>query len=458
MWNEIILQAKKIGIKGSFTRNVSIASSWTILGILAQFILSPIITRLYEPNEYGLFAVFSSIAVNIVLISSLKYNEAIIIAERPNQRNNIIVLSVFWVFLAALLSSIAIYLVGDYLMLSLNVIHLNKILYLIPLAVVMAGMLDILAAINISRQKFFTNGLSGFFLNVCSRIFTILYGVMVQPKVLGLVGGDLLGKVIGITVMLFSVKNLKKIIVTFFSTISLKRIKFVAYQHRYFPLYVLPTNVLISISAHLPIYFFQFQFNSDVVGYYALAASFLEIINRFLPYSISSVFFPKAVALKKESHNQLNMIVYQLYWFTFALSSFIFICGALFSKTIFPLIFGDSWRNAGLFAGILSMQYAINFIAISLSDVYKVLGRQRFLLTITFVSIMLKMVAFVFIIYLRLDVKLALLWFCIAGSVGGIMQIVGIFFGLHMMAWKVSFSLVILLLALIAVVSFVNIW
>jgi len=456
MLKKVLFQINKVKEEGSFIRNVTIVSTWNVLGILTQFILSPIITRLYTPDQYGSFALFSTIIVNAVLLSSLRYSEAIVITETPEQRNNTVFLSFVLVSGTTILSVLGTFLFQHQLQEFIGVVWPSYFIYVIPLAIFLGGTLEILLTINVWRRKFFSNGLAGFLTNILSRFFTISYAFFFQANAGGLVGGDLVGKVVGITGVLASFSNLKSKIYTFCRGLNINAIKLTASRYIQFPLYTLPTNLFILLSASLPIYFFQFQYTSVVVGYYALSSSLLEMINRLIPYSVASVFLPKAVELEKVSSKHLAETAYKLYGVIFVLSIVVFSGFSLFSKFIFPLIFGASWETAGIYMGILSLYYSFHFIAISLSEVYKVLGKQRFLLVSTVISVLLKSFAIFLAVYFDANVLEAIFWFCLANAIGSIIQIVGVFVILRFKVWQVCLSLLAMMMMFILLTTLVN--
>lgn len=456
MLKGILIQLNKIREEGSFTRNVSITSTWNVLGILSQFILSPIITRLYSPDQYGSFAVFNAIVVNAVLVSNLRYGEAIVVTEGKEQRNNMILLSFTLVMVTTFVSSIGTFVFQYQIQKFIGVEWPGYFLYVIPLAIFLGGTVEILLTINVWRRKFFNNGLAGFLTNLFSRCFTIFYAMPFQAKTAGLVAGDLVGKIVGITGILMSFKNFKIKILAFFESTSRNGVRLSAAAYKHFPLYTLPTNLLILFSGHLPIYFFQIQFTSGVVGYYALSSSLLEMVNRLIPYSIAGVFLPKAIDLKKISTQHLTETVYKLYWIVLILSVLIFSGFSLLSKYLFPWIFGISWETAGVFMGILALQYSFHFISISLAEIYKVINKQKYLLVITILSVFLKLTVVLLSIYVDADVINTILSFSIVGAIGSIIQILVIFIIFKHKLFQVSFSLLVMMILFLLLTYFVN--
>ena len=71
----------KILFKSPFVRNVIILSSGTAGAQIIAILLSPIITRLYGPEAYGLMGTFNAMISIITPVVALTYPIAIVIAK-----------------------------------------------------------------------------------------------------------------------------------------------------------------------------------------------------------------------------------------------------------------------------------------------------------------------------------------------------------------------------------------
>jgi len=447
---------KKVLHPGSFMQHVSIASSWNLAIILIQFTLSPIITRIYTPDQYGVFAVFSSIIVNLSMLGSLKYNDAIVLAPNHVVRNSIASLSGILVLCVSTLSLIGVFFFSADLIHFINEPRIIDFIYFIPLGVVLMGTIEILLSLNVWSKRFFNNGLAGFFTNLTSRICTIAFGLFIQPVAVGLISGDLLGKVSGSLSIIFTRPRVWKNFMDQIRSINFRSLLAIASTYKYFPLYILPTSVITTLSGHLPIYFFQVKYSSSTVGAYALAASLLEIVNRLIPYSVAGVFFSKAVELKNQSSDQLTQATYKLFKAVSIVSLSIFIVCSATSRYVFPFIFGESWKLAGIFAGILSVSYATNFINVSLLEIYKVISKEKLLLNTTILSVLIRVVALVLISSSTLEAPHGLFYFCLASALGNIFQILFVLARLNLKIWTISLAMVVMEVIIVVVTYFIN--
>jgi len=67
--------------KSDFIQNVVKLMTGTIIVQLVTFLSQPIITRLYNPHNYGIFATIQAIIILPAYLSSLCYDRAIVVAE-----------------------------------------------------------------------------------------------------------------------------------------------------------------------------------------------------------------------------------------------------------------------------------------------------------------------------------------------------------------------------------------
>lgn len=444
---EILTKIKLLWLKlrnpGSVVRSFSIASSWNAVIILSQFVLSPIVTRIYGPGEYGVFAIFNSIVFNISILGTLKYAEIIVLQDSTKRKNIAIGLCVMVLTVVSVVATILLLFLKGPLQTFFNEPRITDFLWLIPVAIFFTGGFDIFLNVNISDKRFFRNGLAGFVNAAGGRLANIAYGLTLGVKSIGLILGDIIGKVLSLIALIFSSDRVKARLQHFKQDVSLAGMKAMAIEFKSFPLYFLPSSMLIVISGHLPIFFFQWKFGAVMVGSFGLASSMLEIFNRLIPYSFAPVFLQKANELKSSSPELLARKVYLLFLGMLAISTTIFSGFALLGDFVFPFVFGPKWEIAGEFSAILALSYVFNFVAISLSEVYNVMGRQRQLFHFTVVGVLLRIVAIAIILMINISPSGSLLIYSGVSSLAGIILILGVFLVLDYPLWKVIGFLVL---------------
>ena len=103
-----ILKKFKIKLSGSeFSRNVLILMTGTTVAQSIPILISPILTRLYSPEDFGLFALFLGIVSILGSIANGRYEIAIMLPKKDEDAINISVLS----FLISFVFSIVLLLI-----------------------------------------------------------------------------------------------------------------------------------------------------------------------------------------------------------------------------------------------------------------------------------------------------------------------------------------------------------
>jgi len=446
-WKELI---SKISHPQSFIRNFSISSFWNALIILSQFILSPVLSRIFAPSEYGLYAIYSSLVFSITLVGSLKYGEAIVLQQARERKNQLIAICLLLTVVTAALTALIFWWWGDAIGVLLNENRIVPLLYFIPVTVLIMGCYDALLSINISEKLFFRNGMSGFGYNAGARLISITLGVFRGAKGSGLVWGDLLGRTLGVSLLLLPMRDLRQRAKNFFADWNWTELKRRVVEYKSFPLYYLPSGLLLILTAHMPLYFFQFKFDSSVVGSFGMANSILDILNRLIPYSLAPIFLQKASELKLTSVELLRSKVNSFFVVMLILSTLVFSFFALTGQFLFSIALGENWSMAGQFASILSLQFVINFLTIALTEVFNVMGRQKLLLGVTLCGVAAKVLALIFISFSSLDIYTSLLIFSIVSALSSMAVVTAAFVVIKGSPWRPIFwqfgSLVIVLM------------
>lgn len=441
---------KRFRKEGSFARDALITVSWNGGIIAIQVLLSPIVTRIYGPAEYGAFAVFNSIVMNLSLLGSFKYNEAIVLSDGETEKNNLIAIALFLNTTVTLLVGAAVAMFHSEISCFIGMSSNSWVLYLLPISFSLTCLIEVLITVNIRRKLFNRNGFASFLTHLLSRLSNIGYAFILSVHAVGLVIGDVIGKIFCLLTLSIRSKpgNVSEREKAYFSTISVAGIRNVGRKFRSFPLYFFPSHILASVSGHMPIYFFQWLYGAQMVGAYALASSMLEMVNRLIPYSLAPVLLKKASDLRNVSHEVLCDRVYKLFLVMLTLSTCIFSVVCMLGDVVFPLVFGDSWKTAGVFAGMIAIPATFNFVAVALSEVYNVLQRQRFLLANTVFNFVLKAVAVAIFVFLSTNEEGALMVFSALSSIGGLFLVLGVFVILKYRVWQVAGLLILSLLIL----------
>ena len=160
------------------------------------------------------------------------------------------------------------------------------------------------------------------------------------------------------------------------SSVSLSNMKRQIKRYWKFPLIYSWSELLNSTSGFLPAFLLSAFFSSRIVGFYSLGYQILNLPLSFIGSSIGQVFFQRAAVAKHEGtlHSLVEDVVSMLMSISFV--PFAVLMAA--EGTLFSVVFGAEWYEAGVFAQILALWMLIVFFTNPISTMVSVLEIQEF--------------------------------------------------------------------------------
>mgnify|MGYP005995339995 CR=1 FL=1 len=80
---------KKISNINPFAKNVLKLGGATLFSQMVSFLILPILSRIYSPDDFGTYGVFIAIATFIAVLAGFKYENAIVLSINDKEAKNI---------------------------------------------------------------------------------------------------------------------------------------------------------------------------------------------------------------------------------------------------------------------------------------------------------------------------------------------------------------------------------
>ena len=103
----------KLKPKSEFSRNVLTLMTGTTIAQAIPIAISPILTRIYTPEDFGVFALFLAIISILGVVISARYEFAIILPRKDEDALHLVVLSLLIAFLLSMICLIIIIISGN---------------------------------------------------------------------------------------------------------------------------------------------------------------------------------------------------------------------------------------------------------------------------------------------------------------------------------------------------------
>jgi len=384
---------KKLKPKSEFSRNVLTLMTGTTIAQAIPIAISPILTRIYTPEDFGVFALFLAIAGVFSVIASGRYELALMLPEKEEDAMNIFVLGMLIIFLLTSFLFFFIFLFHQYLLDILQNKEIGYWLYFIPIAFFFIGLFNLLSYYN-NRQKNYKD---------------IANATIVKSVVLALVqltvgffkagaGGLISGQII--STLFANLKLFQNIIKDKELLSKVSKVKMIALAKRYkdFPRYQTPHAMLNTFSSYLPVYMFTPFFGLVVVGLYSLSTRIILTPMMILAGASAKVYNQKVTQLYNENGDAYGFTI-RLLKSLLKKTILPFLIIIIFAPDIFAFVFGTEWREAGVYTQILAPWLLLNILVSTISFIPSLTHMQKKALLVSIVYAILIIIAILIGVY-----------------------------------------------------------
>ena len=374
----------------NFITNVLKLVSGSVTAQILGILLIPIITRIYNRDDFGIFQLFISISGILVIVSTFSYQLAIMLPKTEDDAANITSVCVVLVTLISILTGVVVLFIPE----DINIFNtpgISKYLPRLPVIIFLNGMFFVQNYWLSRKTRFGVIAGSRVSNTLTSKISQIgLAKMSVTP--FGLIGGYIAGYAFADIVMLKGVKKDIQI----FKKVSVKRMKEVAIQYKKFPLFSFWSSIANTISPQVPAFLLAYFYSTAVVGHFSLANQVVNLPMGIVGGAIGQVFFQKVSAVKNgNGEGDMKVIVGEVYNKLISIGLFPMILLVILGEQIFTFAFGEEWGISGTYVRILVPWIFLVFLSSPITTLYNVFEKQKVWLIFSMSLLVSRVVALV---------------------------------------------------------------
>ena len=357
-------------LNSKFARGVLVLTGGAALGQLLVVVTSPLLTRIYTPDDFGVLAVYSSILGILTTLAAFRYELALPLPEDDDEALNLLALCLCLTVALAGVVAVCVYGFGDSLASLLQAPTLRPYLWLIPIGLLGAGFYQTFNYWGVRQKAFSEIARTKVSQSVGLVVAQVGLGLL-QVKPLGLLIGQVVGQTSGtLTLAKLTDTSDWRSRVSFSGMLSgLKRF-------RKFPFFAAPTSVMNAVGSNAPSLLLTGLYSVEVAGYYLLANRIVNLPLIMIGSSISTTFHSEASANRKDPQ-KLKRLFWNLTKTLSAIAVVVAIVVALLAESLFTLVFGQAWTEAGAYASALAAMLAARFVVNPLSVTLSVVEKQE---------------------------------------------------------------------------------
>lgn len=379
--------ASKVMPNGSFARGVFTLASSAAGAQLISVLASPLLTRLYTPEDFGVLAVFVATLGVLSVMSCLRYELAIPLIKTRSGALNIFILAITVNLLFALIAGICIAIFHKPIANFLGAPVLATYLWILPVGIVFVGAYRALAFLAVREKSFDILGRTKLSQALSGAIIQLGIGA-VHSGPFGLIAGQVISQSAG---MMTLGRQFSQRFDCLMQTVNRKRIATLAIRHSGFPKYDLPAAGLNTLSANLPQFLLAALFSPAVAGFYLLAHRVINMPVAILGQAIGQGLY--AHAREAATDGRLLRFVSQIAAVLALMTLAPLLIVSMYGETLFSWVFGASWDTAGVYASWLVLGASVQFIYSPISLMLLATDSQHINLVIQVVLLTIRIVA-----------------------------------------------------------------
>ena len=365
--------------KSEFSRNVLTLMTGTTIAQAIPIAISPILTRIYTPEDFGLFALFLSITNIIGSVANGRYELAIMLPEEDEDAINTAALGFSISSILSVLILILVILFNDFFVSLIGNEEISLWLYFVPITVFLLGLWNVLNYYN-NRKKNYQDLRNAHIIKSIVLASTHLIIGFMKSGVTGLISGEIFSKLSANSRLLKNILTDKLLI----SKITKRKMINMAKRYKNFPMISLPSSFTTELYANLFSVLLSSLYNVALLGHYYMAQRVLGLPSALLGVSIGQVFFQSAVK-EKEKTGQARIIFKSTVKKLFLIALPFFVALFFIVEDLFAFVFGENWRVAGTYSQILIPIFFVRLLATPVSMINTVFERQIYGLYISII-------------------------------------------------------------------------
>ena len=375
-------------------------------------LISPVLSRLFLPEYFGILQNFLSISKPLGIVSSLRYDRAILLPKERKVAANMLVASlvITLIFSTVLVGLVALF--GDNIATALNSPDLAHYLWFAPLFVAALGIFEALRQWNSRERKYMRLSIAQVISEVTGE------GLMAGFGFAGFTSGSimiimqLVGQIFA--TVSFSWLVFREDINYILGSLDWSIIKENLAKYKKLPLFNLWGNLISNAALYIPSILLSMYFSPTVAGYYALGNNAIRLPISVVGNSIGQVFYQRCA--KAYYEGGVKPIVEGTLKHLVMLSLFPMLLISIIGQELFVVVFGAKWLDAGSYSQILSLWVFFVFITVPVSYIPSIYDKNEKFLIFQILNLATRVGSLVYG-GLKGDVWLALWLFTISGII-----------------------------------------
>jgi len=394
--------------ESEFSNNVFTLFSGTLIAQVIPISISPLLTRLYTPENFGIFAFLIGLTMILTSVLNGRYDASILLPKKDTEAFLLFQIAMYLPIVITIIVYIVLWFLPQEMMSLFGLKEKEQyLLYIVP---ILAISFTFFMAFDflLNRNKAYKKMSKLVILRVLFvSLLQVVLGLFFKDGLLyGLVIGMVFALVFGVIFIYPYTKNIGT---------SLK-LKQMAQKYKNYPMYHMPHTFFNALSNNVPMLLLPYFFSLSVTGFYMMALKVFYTPFSMLGSSIEKVFRKQIVDTLHEG-NEIASQVQSMLYKVVGVSLIPFIVLVWWAPQIFSFLLGEIWYEVGIYVQILSLWIYMTFIVSIFIGIPIVLGQQKKSLMIESIYFVFRIIGLVIGAAFYQDIYIALAMYTLGGTV-----------------------------------------
>jgi O-antigen/teichoic acid export membrane protein len=414
-----------------FLKNVLTLISGTAIAQIIGIAIVPVLTRLFTPEEFGVFYVFVTTATILSIITTGGFETSFVLPKSDLDARQLLIFSIMLsVAVTVICFSICLFLQhwgNDFF----KTENSKLILWLIPVYSSLVGLSKIFKNWSIRGKNYNWVSSANIIRSGTTSGLQTGFGLFHTGSI-GMVLGSCLSQIFP----LFYLTWKNKIYLERITWVTMKKACLKAKEYKNFPKLMMPSDLLNEFSIQSPVYVLSTVFSNAVVAIYSLPYKIMNQPSRFIGQAVSEVYYRQASELNTQNKD-LAELTFKTFKNLFILGIIPFIVIMFWGQEIFSFVFSKEWEACGRIASYLSPWLLFEFAGSPLSNILIIRKKLRYIFYMNLILLIIRVAGLLFGTLVMRDLEITVILFA---GISFIFWVYMVFFSLHLSGvsiWKI---------------------
>lgn len=387
-------------LRSEFVRHVATLMSGKAASQIISVLAVPIVARLFNPDDFGVMAIYLSIVIILSGVGPLRYFRAGLIEKDDRNAHYLYLISFISLIITCIL---VIGLISIFLRFDVPIPYYDTLgswIWLVPAGMLIVGSSQILSTANIRLRQFKSVAAADITNASVTALVRILIG-QAGSSVWGLMTGYFAGMLSQAIILLKKLGFPAQI--DGYVPPDKKDLRRLAVKYRDFPLYNMPTSLMTNLSQNLPVLMLGLIYAPEVVGFYAMADRLVRRPLGVMNKPLQDVFMVKGAQIVNENQSLLRPFM-KVTFGLFLLGVMPFTLLMIYGEQLLGFILGGKWSSAGIYVEILAPWYFSTWVIICIRPVMTLHRIQGRWLVIQIITLIIRASIFAYALVYGMDI------------------------------------------------------